>query len=75
MMVCASSVAFQVTIPGIVFGIRINWLFLLLVVVTISPWPDCQAAFRARFIPQGVMDQKKREFRNLTQGNKTVDAY
>ena len=42
---------------------------------TIITWPDFQAAFRARFIPQGVMDRKKREFRNLTQGNKTVEAY
>ena len=36
---------------------------------------DFQASFRARFIPQGIMDRKKREFRNLTQGNKAVDAY
>ena len=42
---------------------------------TVITWPDFQAAFRARFIPQGTMDRKKREFRNLTQGNKTVDAY
>src|SRR3954471_10423646 len=42
---------------------------------TIITWPDFQAAFRARFIPQGVMDRKKREFRNLIQGNKTVEAY
>ena len=42
---------------------------------TIISWPDFQAAFRARFIPQGIMDRKKREFRNLTQGNKTVEAY
>ena len=33
------------------------------------------ATFRARFIPQGIMDKKKREFRNLTLGNKSVDAY
>ena len=42
---------------------------------TIITWPDFQATFRACFIPQGVMDRKKREFRNLTQGNKTVEAY
>src|SRR3954465_11869039 len=42
---------------------------------TVITWPDFQAAFRARFIPQGTMDKKKREFRNLTQGNKSVDAY
>ena len=42
---------------------------------TIITWPDFQAAFRARFIPQGIMDRKKRGFRNLTQGNKTVEAY
>ena len=42
---------------------------------TIISWPDFRAAFRARFSPQGIMDRKKREFRNLTQGNKTVEAY
>ena len=38
-------------------------------------WPEFQATFRAPHIPQGIMDRKKREFRNLVQGNKTVDAY
>src|SRR5215216_2337328 len=42
---------------------------------TIITWPDFQVAFRARFIDQGIMDQKKREFRSLTRGNKTVEAY
>ena len=42
---------------------------------TIITWPGFQAAFLERFIPQGVMDRKKREFRNLTQGNKIVEAY
>ena len=42
---------------------------------TVVTWPEFQAAFRARHIPQGIMDRKKREFRNLTQGSKTVDAY
>ncbi|XP_073358142.1 uncharacterized protein [Aegilops tauschii subsp. strangulata] len=42
---------------------------------TVITWLDFQAAFHARFIPQGIMDRKKRDFRNLTQGNKSVDAY
>ena len=42
---------------------------------TIITWAEFKAAFRARYIPQGIMDRKKREFRNLVQGNKTVDAY
>ena len=42
---------------------------------TITTWPEFQAAFRARHIPQGMMDRKKQEFCNLTQGSKTVDAY
>ncbi|XP_073355075.1 uncharacterized protein [Aegilops tauschii subsp. strangulata] len=49
-----------------------RWTLLAGTVIT---WPDFQAAFRAPFIPQGIMDRKKREFRNLTQGNKSVDAY
>ena len=32
---------------------------------TVITWDAFQATFRARFIPQGVMDRKKTEFRNL----------
>ena len=42
---------------------------------TAVTWIEFQAAFRARYIPQGIMHRKKREFCNLTQGNKTVEAY
>ena len=38
-------------------------------------WKDFQTVFRARYIPQGIMDRKRAEFRNLTQGSKTVEAY
>src|SRR4051812_47224094 len=38
-------------------------------------WDDFQTAFRACYIPQGIMDRKREEFRNLTQGNMTVEAY
>jgi hypothetical protein len=39
---------------------------------TVVTWADFKTAFRARYIPQGVIDRKKTEFRNLVQGNKTV---
>ena len=42
---------------------------------TVHTWDEFQDAFRARYIPQGIMDQKRTEFRNLTQGNKTVESY
>jgi hypothetical protein len=42
---------------------------------TVVTWIEFQTAFHARYIPQGIMDRKKREFRNLTQGSKTVEAY
>jgi hypothetical protein len=42
---------------------------------TIITWMEFKAAFRARYIPQGVMDRKKREFCNLSQGSKSVEAY
>src|SRR4051812_28748729 len=38
-------------------------------------WEDFQSAFRARYIPQGIIDRKQEEFLNLTQGNMTVEAY
>jgi hypothetical protein len=42
---------------------------------TVVTWADFKTAFRARYIPQGVIDRKKTEFRNLVQGNRTVEAY
>ena len=42
---------------------------------TITTWQEFQSAFRARHILQGLMDQKKKEFRKLMQGKMTVDEY
>src|SRR3954464_4572626 len=42
---------------------------------TITTWQDFQIAFHAWHIPQGLMDQKKEEFRQLRQGQTTVDEY
>lgn len=42
---------------------------------TVTTWQEFQSAFRAWHIPQGLMDQKKKEFRKLTQGKMTVDEY
>ena len=41
---------------------------------TVTTWQEFQLAFRARHIPQGLIDQKK-EFRKLSQGTMTVDEY
>src|SRR3954466_12405230 len=38
-------------------------------------WDEFQSAFHACYIPQGIIDRKLEEFRNLTQGNMTVEAY
>ena len=32
---------------------------------TVTTWQEFQLAFRARYIPQGLVDQKKQEFRKL----------
>jgi hypothetical protein len=42
---------------------------------TVTTWQEFQSAFRARHIPRGLIDQKKEEFRKLTQGKMTVDEY
>jgi hypothetical protein len=42
---------------------------------TVTTWQQFQSTFRARYIPQGLIDQKKQEFRKLTQGKMTVDEY
>src|SRR3954466_10859128 len=41
----------------------------------VTTWQEFQSAFRAWHIPQGLMDQKKEEFRQLRQGQTTVDEY
>ncbi|XP_073357970.1 uncharacterized protein [Aegilops tauschii subsp. strangulata] len=41
----------------------------------VTTWQKFQLAFRARHIPQGLMDQKKKEFCKLSQGTMTVDEY
>src|SRR4051812_26468562 len=42
---------------------------------TVTTWQEFQLAFRAWHLPQGLMDQKKEEFRKLRQGQTTVDEY
>ena len=42
---------------------------------TVITWTNFKAAFRARYIPQGVLDHKKAEFRSFVQGNKTIEGY
>src|SRR3954464_9960033 len=42
---------------------------------TIVTWNDFKTAFRARYVPQGIMNRMKAEFRNLVQGNKIAEAY
>ncbi|WVZ93324.1 hypothetical protein U9M48_039312 [Paspalum notatum var. saurae] len=38
-------------------------------------WEEFTQAFRVHYIPDSLMEQKKREFRELKQGNKTVMQY
>src|SRR3954464_3510495 len=42
---------------------------------TVFSWTEFKTAFRALYIPQAIMNRKKAEFRNLTQGGKTVEEY
>src|SRR4051812_40514999 len=39
---------------------------------TVTTWQEFHSAFRAWHIPQGLMHQKKEEFRKLRQGKTTV---
>src|SRR3954466_11580291 len=38
-----------------------------LTVGEVMTWEDFQSAFRARYIPQGIIDRKQEEFRNLSR--------
>ncbi|KAJ1253446.1 hypothetical protein BS78_K255900 [Paspalum vaginatum] len=38
-------------------------------------WEEFRQAFRAHYIPASLMEQKRREFRDLKQGNRTVMQY
>src|SRR3954463_1286306 len=42
---------------------------------TVFSWTEFKTAFRARYIPQAIMNRMRAEFRNLVQGSKTVEAY
>src|SRR3954469_12110296 len=42
---------------------------------TVVTWNDFKTAFRARYVPEAIMNRMKAEFRNLVQGNKTVEPY
>src|SRR3954466_4856568 len=42
---------------------------------TVVTWNDFKTTFRARYVPQAIMNRMKAEFRNLVQGNKTIEAY
>jgi hypothetical protein len=38
-------------------------------------WPEFMAAFRAHYVPQGVINLKKKEFQDLKQGSVSVNEY
>jgi hypothetical protein len=38
-------------------------------------WPEFRAAFRAHYVPQGVIKLKKKEFQDLIQGSMSVNEY
>src|SRR3954470_11638350 len=40
-----------------------------------TAWNEYYTAFREHHIPKGLMDRKREEFCNLTQGTRTVDEY
>jgi len=40
-----------------------------------TTWNEFGTAFREHHIPKGLMDRKREEFCNLTQGRRTVDEY
>ena len=42
---------------------------------TVFSWTEFKTTFRARYIPQAIMNRMKAEFRNLVQGSKSVEAY
>src|ERR1041384_7358183 len=42
---------------------------------TVVSYTEFRTAFRARYIPQAVMNRMKDEFCNLVQGSKFVEAY
>jgi hypothetical protein len=41
----------------------------------VTTWAEFCEAFREHHIPEGLIDRKREEFCNLTQGKMTVDAY
>jgi hypothetical protein len=38
-------------------------------------WPEFRSAFLAHHVPQGVINLKKKEFKDLKQGSMSVNEY
>jgi hypothetical protein len=56
-------------------GMALAWWDTLSEAVRDATWAEFEAAFREHHVPQGIVQLKEDEFRELTQGGRTVSEY
>jgi hypothetical protein len=56
-------------------GMTLAWWDTFSAVVRNATWPEFETAFREHHVPQGIVQLKEDEFRELTQGGRSVSEY
>jgi hypothetical protein len=53
----------------------LSWWDTFSAVVRNDTWAEFEAAFREHHVPSGIVQLKEEEFRDLTQGGRSVSEY
>jgi hypothetical protein len=56
-------------------GMALSWWDTFSIAVRDATWAEFEAAFREHHVPQGIVQLKEDEFRELTQGGRFVSEY
>jgi hypothetical protein len=56
-------------------GMALSWWDTFSVAVRDATWAEFEAAFQEHHVPQGIVQLKEDEFRELTQGGRSVSEY
>jgi hypothetical protein len=57
------------------FGMALSWWDTFSVAVRDATWAKFEATFREHHVPLGIIQLKEEEFRELTQGGRSVSEY
>jgi hypothetical protein len=57
------------------FGMALSWWDTFSTTVRDATWAEFEIAFREHHVPQGIVQLKEDEFRELTQGGRSISEY